>query len=73
MAASFGRRFGKSPVLTGSEAPTAWLANTGLAEKLFGYPMVPLEKMIDWVADWVSRGGESLGKETHYEQRDGNY
>ena len=29
--------------------------------------------MIDWVADWVARGGASLGKPTHFETRDGKY
>jgi hypothetical protein len=29
--------------------------------------------MLDWTADWVQRGGKSLGKPTHYEARDGKY
>ena len=29
--------------------------------------------MIDWVADWVSRGQPSLGKPTQFETRDGKY
>jgi len=73
LAASFGERFGRAPVLTGSEAPTAWLVDTREAQRLFGAPSVPLESMIDWVADWVARGGASLGKPTHFETRDGRY
>ena len=34
---------------------------------------LPLETMIDWVADWVGRGQPSLGKPTHFETRDGKY
>jgi hypothetical protein len=29
--------------------------------------------MIGWVADWVQRGGASLGKPTHFSTRDGKY
>jgi hypothetical protein len=29
--------------------------------------------MLDWTADWVARGGPSLGKETHFAVRDGKY
>jgi nucleoside-diphosphate-sugar epimerase len=73
LAGEFGQRLGLAPKLSGSEAPDAWLVNTQESMKLFGPLMVPLAKMIDWVADWVKRGGESLGKPTHYETRDGTY
>jgi hypothetical protein len=29
--------------------------------------------MLDWVADWVKRGGPSLGKPTKFEVRDGTF
>ncbi len=73
LAEEFGKRFGKAPKLSGSEAPTAWLADTAEAQRLFGVPRIPVDKMIHWVADWVARGGASLGKETHFETRDGKY
>jgi nucleoside-diphosphate-sugar epimerase len=73
LAAEFGKRFGKAPVVTGTESPTAWLVDTRAAQKLFGAPRVPLAQMIDWQADWIRRGGESLGKPTHFETRDGKY
>ena len=73
LAAEFGKRFGRAPVLTGQEAPTAWLLDTSQAQRLFGKPRVPIETMIDWVADWVSRGGPNLGKPTHFSARDGKY
>jgi nucleoside-diphosphate-sugar epimerase len=73
LAGAFAQRFGKDPVLHGAEAPTAWLTNPAQAFALFGYPTVPLERMIAWVADWVARGGSSLGKATRYDVRDGAY
>jgi nucleoside-diphosphate-sugar epimerase len=73
LAECFGQQLGKRPVFIGSEATEAWLVNTSEARRLFGYPNVPLAKLIDWTADWVGRGMPSLGKETHYDIRDGNF
>ena len=73
LAESFGQRLGKPPVFTGVEAPEAWLVNTAQATRLFGYPSVPFGKLVDWTADWVARGMPSLGKDTHYDVRDGDF
>ena len=73
LAQEFGRRFGKPVEIQGQEAPSAWLMNTGEAERLFGYPRVPLKQMISWVADWVAREQRMYGKPTKFEQRDGKY
>jgi len=73
LAQEFGRRLGRAPVLQGNEASTAWLLDTHESQRLLGAPRVPLGRMIDWVADWVGRGMPSLGKDTHFSTRDGNY
>lgn len=73
LAQEFAGRFGVEAKFTGEEAPTAWLANTACAAALFGYPSVPLARMIDWTADWVGRGMSSFGKATHFETRTGSY
>lgn len=73
LAEEFGRLFGKTPQFTGSEAADGWLVNTSKARKLLGEPPVPLERMIRWTADWIARGARSLGKETHYDTRDGSF
>jgi nucleoside-diphosphate-sugar epimerase len=73
LATKFGARFGRAPVTTGKEEPTAWLTNTSQAVKLFGLPIVDTEQLIKWTADWVSRSMPSLGKPTKYEVRDGRY
>jgi nucleoside-diphosphate-sugar epimerase len=73
VAQALGERLGIEPVLRGQEAPTAWLVDCSQAFALFGKPQVTLDRMLDWTADWVRRGGASLGKPTHYEARDGKY
>jgi nucleoside-diphosphate-sugar epimerase len=73
IARAFGERLGVAPVLTGQEAETAWLVDCSEAFRLFGAPQVSLDRMLDWTADWVQRGGSSLNKPTHYEARDGQY
>ena len=73
LAAKFGARFGRTPVLVGKEEPTAWLTDTSQAVTLFGLPVVDTEQLIAWTADWVARSMPSLGKPTKYEVRDGRY
>jgi len=73
IAEQFGKRLGRKPVLTGSEAPDAWLIDTSEMVRLMGPPHVSLSRMIDWTADWVARDMPSLGKDTHFDSRDGSY
>jgi hypothetical protein len=68
-----GGLMGRTPRFNGTEAPTALLANTDRAQRLFGQPRVAVPQVLRWVADWVSRGGASLGKPTHFEARDGKF
>jgi nucleoside-diphosphate-sugar epimerase len=69
----FGEQFGKSPIFTGEEAPTALLSNCSKAHQLFGYPKVPLRQMINWIAGWVSSGGQTWNKPTHFQEREGKF
>ena len=73
LAGEFGKLLGKKPKLTGKPAPTGWLNNSSRMVKEFGPPSVPLAKMIEWTADWLSRDMVTLNKPTHYEVRDGKY
>ena len=73
IAHEFGRLFGRDPVFTGSEAGDALLSNTARAQSLWGPPSVSTARLIGWVADWVMHGGVTLGRPTHFEQREGSF
>jgi hypothetical protein len=49
------------------------LSNGQKAYQLFGRPRVSAEQMMVWIADWVSRGGDTLAKPTHFEDRSGRF
>ncbi len=64
----------KKPVtFTGAEAPNTLLSNGQLGHRLYGYPRVGIQQVLEWTADWVLRGGASLSKPTHFEARDGKF
>jgi len=73
VAKRFGEIFGKEPILEGQEAPTALLSNAARCFRLFGYPSVTIDQMIEWTAHWIKTGGTNLGKPTHFETRDGRF
>jgi nucleoside-diphosphate-sugar epimerase len=73
VAEQFAELLGVEARMVGSEAPTALLSNAARAQQLFGYPTVSLRHMLEWIADWVSRGGALLNKPTHFETRDGKF
>lgn len=73
LAHQLAARLGKEATIVGQEAATALLSDTSAAAALFGYPLVPLGRMLDWVADWVQAGGTSFGKPTKFEVRDGEF
>ena len=73
VAERFGGIFGKEPILEGQEAPTALLSNAARCFRLFSYPSVTIDQMIEWTAHWIKIGGTNLGKPTHFETRDGKF
>jgi len=73
IARKFAARFGIEPILEGTESDTALLSNAARCHKLFGYPSVTIEQMIEWVADWIGMGGATLAKPTHFQTRDGRF
>ncbi len=73
LALAFGERFGREPAFENSESDHCWLVNASEAARLFGNPSVSLLTMVDWVADWLLRGGSAYGKPTAFDSRDGGF
>lgn len=73
VAERFGRFLGRKPLLEGREEPTALLSNAGRYRELMGPPQVSTGQLIQWVAQWVGRGGRLLNRPTHFEARDGRF
>jgi nucleoside-diphosphate-sugar epimerase len=74
IASEFGRHFGVEPVLSpDANNSTALLSDASRANALFGRPSVTPTEMIEWIADWIERGGATLNKPTHFQTRDGKF
>jgi hypothetical protein len=73
IAEDFGRIFGVTPTFSGTEAPTAWLNNAAKSHRLLGEPPTSLATMEQWVAAWLQSDGQTWGKPTGFEKRDGQF
>jgi nucleoside-diphosphate-sugar epimerase len=73
VAERLGALLGNPPVFTGKESETALLSNSKLSSRLLGPPEVTVEQMIEMTAYWIQTGGETLGKPTKFERRDGTF
>jgi len=69
----FGQRMGKPVTFAGIEADSALLNNGTPAHARYGRPRVSADQMIGWIADWIQRGGQSLDKPTHFQNREGRF
>jgi len=72
-AEMFAAMMNKPLNVRGVEAPDALISNGQRGHRLFGYPRVPIQRLMTWIAHWVTSGGSSLGKPTHFEARNGKY
>ena len=73
IAAALAEYFQKDVAFSGVESGDAILSNAQKSFQLFGYPTVSVNQMLGWIGDWAQRGGEKLGKPTHFEVRSGNF
>jgi nucleoside-diphosphate-sugar epimerase len=72
-AERIARLMNRTARFTGAPGPDALLSDASMARELFGQPSVSTDLLIEWVAEWVSRGGAHLGKPTHFESRNGAF
>jgi len=73
VANQLGALLDKPVTFAGEPGPMAYLNDAGLAHRLFGYPRVPISRIIHWTADWIRSGGRSLDKPTHFEVVNGAF
>jgi hypothetical protein len=73
VAERFAAIFSKTARFTNQETDTALLNNPARICQQLGPPPTSLDTMIEWIANWVQKGGRSLDKPTHFEVRDGAY
>lgn len=73
-AEEFGRIFSKKVSYAAeTSGDLCYLNNAAKLFSRFGYPSVPLLRMIRLQAEWIRRGGASLGKPTRFEVSNGKF
>lgn len=73
IAGEFGKLFNKQPQFINREEPSAFLSNAAECSKLFGYPKVSIKEMIEMIGTWLITGGKTINKETHFQERQGQF
>ncbi|HWE36960.1 MAG TPA: NAD(P)-dependent oxidoreductase [Isosphaeraceae bacterium] len=73
VADRLGVLLGRQVAFEGMESGEALLSDSGRCRELFGPPLVPLDRVLRWTADWLLRGGPTFDKPTHFEVRDGRF
>jgi nucleoside-diphosphate-sugar epimerase len=73
VAERFARSMNRTALLEGTEAPDALLSDTSLARAKLAPHTVSTDTLVDWVSDWITRGGHRIGKPTHFEERGGRF
>jgi nucleoside-diphosphate-sugar epimerase len=74
LALAFGRHFGVEPeFVTAAEGTSALISDVAKARELFGTPPVSPAEMMEWIAEWIKSGGNTLDKPTHFQTRDGTF
>lgn len=67
----FAELSGRNVTFVGEESPQAYLNNGTAAYPLLGEPTTTVDEMLHWTCQWLQNDGETLGKPTHFQVRDG--
>jgi nucleoside-diphosphate-sugar epimerase len=73
VAERFSQRLSRPLHFVGLEGETSLLADCAKACRVLGRPAVDVDRMVDWIAEWVQIGGRTLGKPTHFAEREGRF
>jgi nucleoside-diphosphate-sugar epimerase len=73
LATALGKKMGIEPIFEGIESENALLGNATKMFDQLGLPQTPIPTIVDWVANWMTQGGRTLGKPTKYESRTGKF
>ncbi len=73
VAEAFGKLFVVTPLFENKESQNVLLNDASLCHRLFGYPKVTLNEMIEMTYSWVINNGKTHNKPTHFQERSGNY
>jgi nucleoside-diphosphate-sugar epimerase len=69
----FGQLLNKSVRFSGVEAADALLNNAEAACRRYGPAQIGVDRMMRWIVQWITRGGATLDKPTHFEVRSGKF
>lgn len=69
----FGSLFGKPLHFSGTESQDALLNNGQYGHQRYGDPLIEVDQILGWIADWIQHERPLLGKPTHFESRSGKF
>ena len=72
-AAKLAKALGTEVSFAGEEGEKALLSDASKCFKLYGYPTITTEELIEMQAAWLLEGGRQLGKPTHFEENKGKF
>lgn len=73
VAEKLGEALGCQPVFVNEPEQTALLNNASECHRIFGYPKVGIQEIIDVTAQWILNNGDDFGKDTHFQERGGKF